>query len=570
MEVGLANMSLTRNTTLSSLTNTAAQISPGMSVQQVADIADRNSAESASSWVKSLFLFRNDVLVEDAWLRAARSGDSDTANALGWAARVWAEPRIAQVVEETLTDFNGHFDPTGFSTNAVTQSFGDLDAGANSRKAATTLLNQAAAVPLFEPEKHGGTIIGSSRFHPTAQFVPAVIEFLVERIRGQVSPTVARRGDATELALLWKANRWFGLSKDEFRIAARTRAIAPQSTRQELPESLELLHQEALRRRQVVLQGAPGTGKTYIALRYIEWATSGRRKQSSLSTILAELPSNERTPENVANEVVRRGLTAIWDITQFHPSYGYEDFVRTLAPVPSANGVTFRAEHRVLSMLSAVAAELQAIGSDADVVLIIDEINRADIARVFGELLYALEYRDAPIHTPYSVGGDASMTIPSNLTLLGTMNTADRSIALIDYALRRRFSFISLEPDASIIENAGWVGTGDRDTALHLFDAVSTLFSEEDNNSALAVGHSYFLPSGDMQNEAESLVALARRFAYEIVPLLREYASEGLVGSEKLNSVLNSVGINSDATKQDLVEAELYSWLTTDGPAGNG
>lgn len=556
-------MSLTRNTTLASLTTTAAQVSPGMTLQQVTDIADQNSAESASTWVGSLFHFRDGLLVEDTWLRAAQSGDSATANALGWAARVWAEPRIAQVVEETLTDLDGHFDPAGFSTEMVTQAFDALGVGANARKAASTLLNQAAAVPLFAPEKHGSTIIGASDFPPTAQFVPAVIEFLVERIRGQVSPAVAKRGDATELALLWKANRWFGLTKDEFRAAAHPRVQLPASTRDDLPAELRLLHEEAQRRKQVVLQGAPGVGKTYVALQYIDWATSRRRDESNLSTILAGLPANERSPEDVAQEIVRRGLSAVWDIAQFHPSYGYEDFVRTLAPVPSANGVTFQAEHRVLSLLSAVAAELRGLGSDCDAILVVDEVNRADIARVFGELLYALEYRDAPVRTPYAVEGDASMRIPSNLILLGTMNTADRSIALIDYALRRRFTFITLEPDESVIDTASWLGTSDRAAARRLFEATATLFSMADNNAALAVGHSYFLPSGGARTEDDSLAMLARRFAYEVVPLLTEYAAEGLVDAAKLSSLLSTVGIDDVSAGQEAVEVNVFEWMTT-------
>ncbi|MDQ1179196.1 5-methylcytosine-specific restriction protein B [Rhodococcus sp. SORGH_AS 301] len=554
-------MSLTRNTTLASLTSTATQVSAGMSLQQVTDIAVRNSAESAASWVRSLFLFRDDQLLEDAWLRAAKAGDQATANALAWAARAWAEPRIAKVVEDTLVDQAGHFDPAGFSTDVVEQSFVALDVGANARKGASTLLNQAASVPLFTPEKHGATIIGASKFLPTAQFVPAVIEFLLERIRGQVSPAVARRGDPTELALLWKANRWFGLTKEEFRAAARPRVEVPASTRVAVPPHLRLLHEEAQRRKQVILQGAPGTGKTYVALEYVDWASGERRDNSNLSKILAELPSNERSPEAVAREVVRLGLSAVWDIAQFHPSYGYEDFVRTLAPVPSANGVNFRAEHRILSLLSAVAAELSQLGSMCDAILVVDEVNRADIARVFGELLYALEYRDARVRTPYAVEGDASMTIPSNLILLGTMNTADRSIALIDYALRRRFTFINLEPDATVIDRAGWVGTSDRAAARRLFDATATLFTVEDNNAALAIGHSYFLPSGSATTEQGSLGLLARRFAYEVIPLLREYAAEGLVDVVKLSSVLSTLGIVGVSSGQESVEAELLSAL---------
>ncbi|QJU56256.1 AAA family ATPase (plasmid) [Herbiconiux sp. KACC 21604] len=566
MDVGLEHMSLTRNTTLASLTTTAGQLTPGMSLQKVMSIADANSAESASSWVESMFTFHGGVLADDAWLRAARGGETGIANALAWAARVFAEPRIAAVVEETLAGAEGSFDAAGFSTDVVERAFDGLGVGAQARKAASSLLNQAASVPLFEPERYGPTIVGAALFLPTAQFVPAVVEFLEERIRDQVSRVVAKRGDAVELALLWKTNRWFGLTKEEFRAAARPRTTTPLSARAALPSSLQVLHEEARRRKQVVLQGAPGTGKTYVAKQYVEWASAGRGDESNLSAILAGLPANERTPYDVAQAAIRLGHTAIWDIAQFHPSYGYEDFVRTLAPAPTANGVTFRAEHRVLSFLAAVAVELREAGSQCDVILIVDEVNRADIARVFGELLYALEYRDAPVRTPYTVEGDPSMTLPSNLILLGTMNTADRSIALIDYALRRRFTFIDLEPDGGVIDGAAWLGNADREAARRLFDAVSGLFTAADNNAALAVGHSYFLPSGDALTEADSLSSVARRFAYEVVPLLSEYAAEGLVDAAKLAAVLSAIGVNNDADKQQAVEEALLTWLTDSEP----
>lgn len=561
MDVGLERMSLTRNTTLASLTATAAMIEPGMSLSEVVDVAEGNNAESASSWIESMFVFQGGKLVDDTWLRAARSGDHATANALAWAARAFAEPRIARVIEETLADTDGSFSPTRFSTDVVTQAFQDLDVGANVRKAASSLLNQAAAVPLMEPQKHGKTIIGAKRFLPTAQFIPAVVAFLSERILTQVSEVVAKRGDEVELALLWKANRWFGLTRDEFRAAVRPRVKTSPPERDDVPENLKLIHEEASRRKQVILQGPPGTGKTFVAKQYVEWASVDRLDQSNLSNILASLPTNEQGPADVAKKAVRDGLTAIWDIAQFHPSYGYEDFVRTLAPAPTANGVTFRAEHRMLSFLATVAGELRAAGSECEVFLIVDEINRADIARVFGELLYALEYRDAPIRTPYSIGGDASITLPSNLVLLGTMNTADRSIALIDYALRRRFTFITLEPDAAVIEGADWQGTLDREAAMHLFNSVSNLFTTSDNNAGLAVGHSYFLPSGQASTEAESLSSVARRFAYEVVPLLNEYAAEGLIDAARLASVLVTVGINGQLDKQSAVEDALFQWL---------
>ena len=84
----------------------------------------------------------------------------------------------------------------------------------------------------------------------------------------------------------------------------------------------------------------------------------------------------------------------------------------------------------------------------------IDEINRGDISKIFGELIFALEYRKYPVSTPYEVDGDTTLALPENLLIIGTMNTADRSIALVDYALRRRFVFLDVRPDRSVIEES--------------------------------------------------------------------------------------------------------------------
>lgn len=564
MAIGLDNMSLTRNTTLRSLSETASKVTAGMTVAQVAEIAEQNDAESATSWLKGLFTFNaNGELVEDVWIRTAKAGRQPDADVLAWAARIWAEPRIAHIVEEVLTDPDGRIDPSQVSTDTVERALSHDHSGESLRKAASTLLNQMAQAHIFEPSKHGGTIVGVDRLLPTARFVPLVVEMVAERLRDLVGTLVTERGDPVELALLWKANRWLGLTQDEFRRAARPRASVPRSVRPAVPPHLTLVDEELRRRRQVVLQGAPGVGKTYMAMRYVDWATAERRHESHLTTVLDRLAANERTPGRVAQEAVDSGLTAIWDIAQFHPSYGYEDFVRTLAPRSAPGGVTFHAEHRILSFLAAVGVALSELDAKCDVVLVIDEVNRADIARVFGELLYALEYRNDPVRTLYAVDGDAAMVLPENLLLIGTMNTADRSIALIDYALRRRFTFIDLAPDSNVIRDARWLGTRDRAGALALFERVQTLFTGGDvAQASLAVGHSYFLPSGSPGDENASLRNLSRQFAFEVVPLLAEYAAEGLIDTDRLATVLSEVGVQTGHGSPK-VERDVLQWLST-------
>ncbi len=167
------------------------------------------------------------------------------------------------------------------------------------------------------------------------------------------------------------------------------------------------------RKKQIVFQGPPGTGKTFVALR------------------LAKILVSE--------------TTGFMEVVQFHPDYSYEDFVQGYFPEPANGVLQFKLKKgRFLEFCD--KAENQA--NKAPCVMVIDEINRAKLARVFGELMYLLEYREKEI--PLAAGGQ-SFKIPENIYIIGTMNTADRSIALVDHALRRRFSFIRLQPEYSIL-----------------------------------------------------------------------------------------------------------------------
>ncbi len=174
-------------------------------------------------------------------------------------------------------------------------------------------------------------------------------------------------------------------------------------------------------------------------------------------------------------------------------------------------------------------------------VLIIDEINRAPLASVLGELIYALEYRGDSVTTPYTVDDDSQhLVIPDNLIIIGTMNTADRSIGSIDYAVRRRFTFINLPPDEEVIKNQK-EQDAPKEKALRLFDAVSTLFGKKDNDESndknetngngymdpefyaedVQIGHTYFLAKSDAE--------LKHKFIYQVIPVLKEYIKDGIL-----------------------------------------
>ena len=171
---------------------------------------------------------------------------------------------------------------------------------------------------------------------------------------------------------------------------------------------LDRFHRVLADRRQVTLQGPPGTGKTFLARRIAQKLTS----------------SDDRSV-----------------LVQFHPSYSYEDFFEGFRPVPdSSGGTSLQLRKGPLRRIADAAEE----SPEMTFVLVIDEINRGNLARIFGELYFLLEYRDHTVELMYS---QERFSLPKNLYIIGTMNTADRSIALVDSAMRRRFAFFDLRPD---------------------------------------------------------------------------------------------------------------------------
>ena len=242
-----------------------------------------------------------------------------------------------------------------------------------------------------------------------------------------------------------------------------------------LQEALDLLVEKG----QVVFYGPPGTGKTYVALA-------------------------------LAEEMTRDG--GDFRIVQFHPSYSYEDFVGGFRPVEDdgAHGVKYaRTNGPLRDMAAAAAADL-----GHPYVLIVDEINRGNIPKIFGELLFLLEYRQQAVRLPY--WPEEQFRLPRNLFLIGTMNTADRSIALVDAALRRRFYFVPFIPTevpVSLVLRRWLEKHGHDDLAARLLD----LLNEEISDDEVAIGPSYFMidPNGGPD--------LDRIWKRAIMPMLEEY-----------------------------------------------
>ena len=231
---------------------------------------------------------------------------------------------------------------------------------------------------------------------------------------------------------------------------------------------------------------------------------------------------NLKTGEDISaeNEVVSQGE---YQIIQFHPAYSYEDFVRGIVAETDDNGnISYKVENKVLAEFAKKAQE----NPNGKYVLIIDEINRANLPSVLGELIYALEYRGEAVTTMYEFEKDRQITLPKNLYFIGTMNTADRSVGHIDYAIRRRFAFVNVLPDETIIKN---------EQALNIFKEVVRFFEEhlssDFQKEDVIIGHSYFI----VKDKAE----LAIKLEYEIKPILKEYLKDGILNESASKSIEN-------------------------------
>lgn len=303
----------------------------------------------------------------------------------------------------------------------------------------------------------------------------------------------------------------------------------------------------------LILQGPPGTGKTSLALRMVDAQMRSTGDQGTIEDYrFSSLFSDGRQDLESALESLPSDTPLVWELVQFHPAFTYEDFVRGLKPQSTDGGFGFRVEDALLPQLCRVAT---AIGPDRPVILILDEINRGQLSSIFGELIFSLDvdYRGTAVHLQYQGNGlPATLTIPKNLWVVGTMNTADRSIAFMDYAIRRRFRFLNVPASAS--EITGWYGSAvyKSELAVQLFNSVN-----QGLDAHMRIGHSYFLV--DPAPKEEWPGRLARRIAYEVAPQLREYVNDGLTSATSFNWD----GRDWDIRAPRSLAAELENQLTT-------
>lgn len=305
---------------------------------------------------------------------------------------------------------------------------------------------------------------------------------MIPPLRTQLTKALNRPADLIDVHTLL----WFNYTDayDQFKIID----MDPGPTIEERPFMQHLLRVKQ-RTRNIILYGPPGTGKTF-------WVREFGRQFGDRQ-----------------------------EFVTFHQSFSYEDFVEGWRPV-SAEGDGMR--YKVLPGIFRAVCERAENDPEHDYLLVIDEINRANIAKVFGELITLIEDdkrlgEKNALKTTLTYSGN-EFGVPRNLYLIGTMNTADRSIALLDIALRRRFTFIEVAPNPNLLPSVDGIALSD---VLRRLNERITAVLDRDHQ----IGHSYFM-------DVTSLADLRFVWEHRVVPLLQEYFYND---GERLRAVLGNI-----------------------------
>ncbi len=276
----------------------------------------------------------------------------------------------------------------------------------------------------------------------------------------------------------------------------------PFISEEKFDEMVELL----FRKKNIILQGAPGVGKTFLA-RKIAYHLIGQMKDENIETV------------------------------QFHQSYSYEDFMQGIRPAVSGE---FKVRNGIFYNFCERARE----NSEEAFVFIIDEINRGNLSKIFGELMMLIESdKRSPryaLKLTYCEEDSPKFYVPENVYIIGCMNTADRSIAIVDYALRRRFAFCPIEPELGESFKAFLCSELSKefvDNVCNKLNRVNSIIRESPSlGRGLEIGHSYFCQISSVDDEGEWWKSICK---YELFPYLQEICFENEELCNELCNILS-------------------------------
>ncbi|WP_198306370.1 McrB family protein [Arcobacter vandammei] len=283
----------------------------------------------------------------------------------------------------------------------------------------------------------------------------------------------------------------------------------------------------------VILWGPPGTGKTYESEQVVKE--------------LLEVKEGENFEEKYlfSKGYMNRNEKGYYEIVQFHPNYTYQDFIGGISPKLRGNNVSYELREGIFKKFCDTANKDE--NKNKKFIFIIDEINRAELSAVFGELLYALEYRGKSINLPHF---KSPFTIPSNVYIIGTMNNVDKSLVTFDLALRRRFGFFKLMPKLEVIKDV-LSEVIDEESLSKYYDKCEKLNKNIVTNLDLGenyqIGQAYFLKIRDFleKNENEEIIEnqnitsfeLEKLWIYNLEPLLEEYLGMSIEDNEVMSKL---------------------------------
>lgn len=298
--------------------------------------------------------------------------------------------------------------------------------------------------------------------------------------------------------------------------------------------------------RNIILYGPVGTGKTFLATKIARGIING-----SILTLqdLREWLRKPLSEEPSKGDQIK--------VITMHKSYGYEQFVEGLKPRSTGLGmIEYKSEAGTFKRFSDIAKESLLNDKNEKYVLILDEINRADISRVFGELITLLDQdkrelsKESPGMKIELIYSHEQFSVPINLYIIGTMNTTDKSIALMDLAIRRRFHFIEVKPDKEVLDRLLKLeGSSDdvREAIFHIFDVLNSKIAEF-RGPDYGIGQAYFKDIGSEED-------LMNSWDYKIMPLLQEYFYGE---NERLLEILRSVIVTREVDGNNAVKIQQY------------